>query len=120
MQQLERRNPAELAEDEAELEPSSESGPSDGDSGDEGSDDSTGDNEDPDPEIRKELEEIVQYNGADATGDDTNDESEEEKLMDDDQMMAMDERLAAVFRERAKTRSTKSSSPQIFFAKQLH
>lgn len=55
--------------------------------------------EDADPELRRKIEEALAVNGIHAaTGSD--DESEEE-YMDDDQMMAIDAQLAAVFKARA-------------------
>ncbi len=53
-----------------------------------------------DPELRQKIEEALRVNGIHAATEDSDVESEEE-TMDDDQMMAIDEQLAAVFRARA-------------------
>ena len=53
-----------------------------------------------DPELRRKIEEALRVNGVQAATGESDEESEEE-LMDDDQMMAIDEQLAAVFRARA-------------------
>ncbi|KAG6821076.1 hypothetical protein H0H93_007235 [Arthromyces matolae] len=105
--QLERRDPADLLKDEDEdedMEDVHEDGGSpdtseseddtDGDDIGEASDDSN--DEEEDVELRKKIEEALRVNGVEAaTGD-----SDEEELMDDEQMMAIDEQLAAVFRMR--------------------
>ncbi|KAF9466352.1 DNA polymerase phi-domain-containing protein [Collybia nuda] len=103
--QLERRDPAELAESEGEdgdmeddeddedgeEEEDDESGASGEDS-----DDNSGD-EEADLELRTKIEEALRVNGVEAA---TGDSDEEEELMDDEQMMAIDEQLAEVFRSR--------------------
>ncbi|KAF9009405.1 DNA polymerase phi-domain-containing protein [Cyathus striatus] len=111
--QLERRDPSELVEtdedadmdgemedeDESDEKESSES---ESDNKDQSADE--GDEEE-NLELRKKIEEALRINGIEpATGD--TDESEEE-LMDDDQMLAIDEQLAEVFRSR--TNENKSS-----------
>jgi DNA polymerase phi len=67
-----------------------------------GKDDEDSNDEAPDLELRKKIEEALRVNGIEAaTGDtDDSDDSEEEELMDDDQMMALDKHLADVFRSR--------------------
>jgi DNA polymerase phi len=54
--------------------------------------------EDVDVELRNRLVEVLQGSGIDATSDNSDDE---EELMNDEQMMAIDEQLAQVFRSRA-------------------
>ena len=56
-----------------------------------------------DPELRRKIEEALRVNGIQPATGDSDSESEEE-LMDDEQMMAIDEQLAAVFRARADER----------------
>ncbi|THG98713.1 hypothetical protein EW026_g3515 [Hermanssonia centrifuga] len=101
--QLERREPGEMADDDMENEPE------DDDESDEDNSGSSenGDLEDDedlddagDPELRQKIEEALRVNGIHAATEDFDGESEEE-TMDDDQMMAIDEQLAAVFRARA-------------------
>ena len=53
-----------------------------------------------DPELRRKIEEALRVNGIQAATGESDSESEED-LMDDEQMMAIDEQLAAVFRARA-------------------
>jgi len=66
--------------------------------------------EDDDPELRRKIEEALRVNGIEPATGET--ESEEEELMDDDQMIAIDEQLAQVFRARANEKKGKS---QFFF-----
>ena len=49
-------------------------------------------------ELRNKIEEALRVNGIQAATGET--DSEDEELMDDDQMMAVDEQLAQVFRSR--------------------
>ena len=56
-----------------------------------------------DPELRKKIEDALRVNGIQPATGDSDSESEEE-LMDDEQMMAIDEQLAAVFKARADER----------------
>ena len=53
-----------------------------------------------DPELRRKIEEALRVNGVQAATGESDSESEEE-LMDDEQMLAIDEQLAAVFKARA-------------------
>ena len=53
-----------------------------------------------DPELRNKIEEALRVNGIQAATGESDDESEEE-LMDDDQMLDIDEQLSAAFRARA-------------------
>ncbi|PSS32180.1 hypothetical protein PHLCEN_2v2053 [Hermanssonia centrifuga] len=103
--QLERREPGEIADDDADM----ENEPEDDDESDEDNSGSSenGDLEDDedlddagDPELRQKIEEALRVNGIHAATEDSDAESEEE-TMDDDQMMAIDAQLAAVFRARA-------------------
>jgi DNA polymerase phi len=106
---LERRDPSQLlGEDEAEEmevaeDVGSEEEESESDESSEASD--SEDSNDPsnegevDPELRRKIEEALRVNGIEPATGET--ESEEEELMDDDQMMAIDEQLAQVFRARA-------------------
>lgn len=61
--------------------------------------------EEEDAELRRKIEEALRVNGVEATDGNSEDESDED-LMDDDQMLAIDEQLAAVFRARANERKT--------------
>lgn len=65
------------------------------------------DNEEEDPELRRKIEEALRVNGIEPATGET--DSEEEELMDDDQMMAIDEQLAQVFRTRANERKSGKS-----------
>ncbi|KAG1754468.1 DNA polymerase phi-domain-containing protein, partial [Suillus lakei] len=99
--QLERRNPVDLVADE---EDETESATSEGDDEDaESSDEDNGsefdDGNEAALELRMKIEDALKANGAEAAIGDT-DESEEE-LVDDEQMMAIDEHLAEVFRSRS-------------------
>ncbi|TFK72185.1 hypothetical protein BDN72DRAFT_792794 [Pluteus cervinus] len=132
LSQLERRNPAELAMDEddddegdAEDADAAEAGEGENASEDasedaseeeeenedgEDSGEETDPNEPVDDELRKKIEQALRINGADAGSDDSEDE---EDLMDDDQMMAIDEQLAAAFRSRVnEKRSGKGTDAQ--------
>lgn len=60
-------------------------------------DDPTDDSE-VDLELRNKIEEALRVNGIEPATGET--DSEDEELMDDDQMMAIDEQLAQVFRSR--------------------
>ena len=52
-----------------------------------------------DLELRNKIEEALRVNGIEPATGET--DSEDEELMDDDQMMVIDEQLAQVFRSRA-------------------
>jgi DNA polymerase phi len=98
-QQLERRDPGDLVADEDD---ETESASSEGDNENvESSDDDNGSELDGDDEatlaLRKKIEDALKSNGMGGAAGDTDDESEEE-LADDEQMMAIDEHLAEVFR----------------------
>lgn len=97
--QLERRNPADLVadeEDEAEN-ATSEDDDEDAECSDE---DDFDDGNEAALELRMKIEDALKANGAEAAIGDTDEESEEE-LVDDEQMMAIDEHLAEVFRSRS-------------------
>jgi DNA polymerase phi len=66
------------------------------DSGAESGEDSN--DEEVDIELRNKIEEALRVNGIEAATGDS--DEEEEELMDDEQMMAIDEQLAEVFRSR--------------------
>ncbi|KAF9533445.1 DNA polymerase phi-domain-containing protein [Crepidotus variabilis] len=109
--QLERRDPSQLLEDEDEDEETGddnastssrsddEASGSNSGSEDESVADSNGAEEEADLELRNKIEEALRINGVEPATGET--DSEEEVLMDDDQMMAIDEQLAQVFRSRA-------------------
>jgi DNA polymerase phi len=60
-------------------------------------------------EFRRKIEETLRVNGVEAATGNSDEESDED-LMDDDQMMAIDEQLAQVFRLRVNEK--KSSKGQ--------
>lgn len=96
---MERRNPADLVadeEDEAEN-ATSEDDDEDAECSDE---DDFDDGNEAALELRMKIEDALKANGAEAAIGDTDEESEEE-LVDDEQMMAIDEHLAEVFRSRS-------------------
>ncbi|KAF9815443.1 hypothetical protein IEO21_04614 [Rhodonia placenta] len=111
--QLERRDPTEgIADEEDEEMEDDEKSASESDDDDSG--DASEENEDEDDEevdeeedaeLRRKIEEALRVNGVEATDGNSEDESDED-LMDDDQMLAIDEQLAAVFRARANERKT--------------
>jgi DNA polymerase phi len=110
MKQLERRNPGELAQDHDDSDEESEDGEgSGGDSDSESSedidDDESSDGE-VDPELRRKIAEALRVNGVDAASDE--DDDSDEDLMDDEQMLAVDEQLAQVFRLREGEKKGKS------------
>ncbi|KAF5386843.1 hypothetical protein D9615_001886 [Tricholomella constricta] len=110
--QLERRDPAELLEDEDEemddAEEDDEEDDADSEEENEESDagseeDEDSNDEEEDVELRNKIEEALRVNGIEAA---TGDSDEEEEYMDDDQMMAIDEQLVAVFKNRANEKKT--------------
>jgi len=101
-QQLERRDPTQEDEDEDEDE-EMEEGVEDSDSESEDEDEDEADVE-PDLELRSKIEEALRASGiepADDSEGEGDSEEEEEEVMDDDQMMAIDDKLAEIFRSRA-------------------
>ena len=85
-------------EDDAEDDDGSASSSSS--SGDEDDEDEDDADEEADLELRRKIEEALRVNGISAATGDSDDESEED-LMDDDQMLAIDDKLAAAFKARA-------------------
>ncbi|KAJ7740748.1 DNA polymerase phi-domain-containing protein [Mycena maculata] len=113
LSQLERRDPSELARDgesgdgdtaDEEAGSDSESEVSD-DMGEESSDGEV------DLELRHKIEEALRINGVVAATGDSDDDSEEEP-MDDEQMLAVDEQLAQVFRMRESEKKGKKVDAQ--------
>lgn len=111
---MERRDPGELAEDEEEeddedMENASEDGANDLDEDEESSEESVAEDDDEDlddaenTELRRKIEEALRVNGIQAATGESDSDSEED-LMDDEQMMAIDEQLAAVFKARSDER----------------
>lgn len=107
---MERRNPSQLAEDDDEDMEDSEivdeeeqdndesaSDDEDEESQDDDSDDDS-DGAEVDLELRNKIEEALRVNGIEPATGET--DSEDEELMDDEQMMVIDEQLAQVFRSR--------------------
>lgn len=123
-QQLERRDPSELLAEDDEAMDEDEDAEGDGDDDDDNDKDSSSESDDDDLdngsnaeeadlELRKKIEEALRVNGIEPATGET--DSEEEELMDDDQMMAIDEQLAQVFKSRTEERkSGKSGSQQLF------
>jgi hypothetical protein len=111
---LERRDPSQLLEeDEDEMEVTEGAGSEEEESDSEETSASSGSEELDDPsdeeedtELRRKIEEALRVNGIEPATGET--DSEEEELMDDDQMMAIDEQLAQVFRARANEKRGKS------------
>ncbi|KAJ7751995.1 DNA polymerase phi-domain-containing protein [Mycena metata] len=114
--QLERRNPGELAlDDESEDERSGDDDDSGSDSGSDSSEDIGDESSDGevDLELRRKIEEALRVNGIHAaTGDGDSDDGSEEELMDDEQMLAVDEQLAQVFRLREGEKKGKNVDAQ--------
>ncbi|KAF9566303.1 hypothetical protein CPC08DRAFT_114924 [Agrocybe pediades] len=117
--QLERKNPAQLMEDDEE--DMDEDGEDEGEEGEEAVEDDDEDNEESeesdgedsgddsneeeaDLELRNKIEEALRVNGIEPATGET--DSEDEELMNDDQMMAIDEQLVQVFRSQAKDRKS--------------
>ncbi|KAI0060788.1 hypothetical protein BV25DRAFT_1827328 [Artomyces pyxidatus] len=117
--QLERRDPADLvADSDEEMEVDEDAAneeasegedddENDDDDDDSSSEDEEGDksesedgDEEEDEELRRKITEALRANGIESATGLSDDESEEE--MDDDQMMAIDDQLAQIFRERTK------------------
>ncbi|KAG2041767.1 DNA polymerase phi-domain-containing protein [Suillus americanus] len=100
--QLERRNPSDLVADEEDETESTISADDDEDAecSDEDNETDFDDGNKAALELRMKIEDALKANGAEAAIGDTDEESEEE-LVDDEQMMAIDEHLAEVFRSRS-------------------
>lgn len=112
-QQLDRRDPGELVEEDEEM---GSAGDDDDGSSEEDEEESSGEvepNESNSEEgdevanqVRKKIEDALKADGVDVGEDDSQEDSEEE-LMDDDQMMALDDTLANIFRTRVNGRKSK-------------
>ncbi|KAH9857639.1 DNA polymerase phi-domain-containing protein [Lenzites betulinus] len=123
LSQLERRDPEQLMADEDEDEDvDMEDGEGQAGEDDAGASSSSDSNEDEDEddededgdeeadlELRRKIEEALRVNGISAATGDSDDESEED-LMDDDQMLAIDEQLAAAFRARASEKGNRKDT----------
>jgi len=109
-QQLQRKDPSELLQnedEESEMEVDAEAELDEGEGEDEESEASSDEEEaeeeesdadaEVDEELRNKIAEALKINGADANSDE---EGSDEDLMDDDQMMAIDEKLAQIFKAR--------------------
>ena len=105
-----RKDPSELLHDDDEDEDIEADGSEAEDEEDNSSDsESAGDDEDDedmeeDPELRRKVEEALRVNGVHLATEDSDNESDEE-LMDDDQMQAIDDHLAAIFKARSEEKS---------------
>ncbi|KAF7363316.1 hypothetical protein MSAN_00987000 [Mycena sanguinolenta] len=114
LSQLERRNPSELAQDHDDSEAEESEGEEHSDSDSSSDDAEMSDNEssdgEVDPELRSKIAEALRVNGVDVASGDEDDSDEE--LMDDDQMLAVDEQLAQVFRLRESERKGKNVDAQ--------
>ncbi|EMD34453.1 hypothetical protein CERSUDRAFT_55542 [Gelatoporia subvermispora B] len=100
--QLERRTPEELAaheDEDEEMDDEEASDEEEEESSPESDEEEEDADEEEDLELRRKIEEALRVNGIEAATGESDEESEE--LMDDEQMMALDEQLAAVFRARA-------------------
>ncbi|KAG0705011.1 DNA polymerase phi-domain-containing protein [Suillus ampliporus] len=100
--QLERRDPTDLvADDEDETESATSEGDDEGaESSDKENESELDDGDEAALALRMKIEDALKANGVEAAIGDTDEESEEE-LVDDEQMMAIDEHLAEVFRSRS-------------------
>ncbi|EGO20980.1 hypothetical protein SERLADRAFT_452123 [Serpula lacrymans var. lacrymans S7.9] len=116
VRQLERRDPAELATDgdsdeEEEVEDNLDDENDESDDGVTSAGEESEDLDDAEDalQVRAKIEEALRANGIEAaTGD--SDADTDEDLMDDDQMMAIDEHLAEVFRSRSNEKASKDYS----------
>lgn len=129
LQQLERRDPDELAADEeADEEGDIEMGDSGADQDDgedddadsassssssdeDGEDEDEEEDEEADLELRRKIEEALRVNGIAAATGDSDEDSSDEELMDDEQMLAIDEQLSAAFRARAAEKGNGKGKP---------
>ena len=117
-QQLERRDPTQEDEDEDEDEEMDDEGAEDSDSESEDDEDEDEDDGEPDLELRSKIEEALRAGGIEPADDsEGEDDSEEEEgeVMDDDQMMAIDDKLAEIFRSRVSNKKGgKGVDPPLF------
>ncbi|OJA13731.1 hypothetical protein AZE42_02950 [Rhizopogon vesiculosus] len=113
--QLERRDPADLVADEEDETESAKSEDEDEDDvesdEDEDEESELDGNDEAALALRKKIEDALKANGIEAAAGDTDEESEEE-LADDEQMMAIDEHLAEVFRSRSGDKQGKDVNAQ--------
>lgn len=88
----------------------------DDESEDEGGDEeeSEGD-EAEDPELRRKITEVLRANGIEAATGESDEESEEEE-MDDDQMIAIDDQLAQIFKEQRKGKGKGETSSTLSYS----
>lgn len=66
------------------------------------SDENGSENEADNVELRRKIEEALRMNGIEAVTGHSDDDESEEELMDDEQMLALDEQLANVFKSQKK------------------
>lgn len=78
------------------------------DDDDDGEDEDDDEDEDEDPELRLKLEEALGIPGA--SSNNVSGAESEEELMDDEQMMAIDEQLAEIFRAKAGSKKKNTSA----------
>lgn len=95
-------------EDEEEEEEESPGEEESGKSDSEGGDDEAAD------QVRKKIEDALKASGVDVGEDDSAQDSDEEELMDDEQMMALDDTLADIFRTRTDERKSKQGPLTLF------
>ncbi|KAJ3512520.1 hypothetical protein NLJ89_g3472 [Agrocybe chaxingu] len=118
--QLEVRDPSQPEDEDEDMEDLDEDGDDDDDDDSSDSDEESeaGDGDDSgndsnedeaDLELRSRIEEALRVNGIEPS---TGETDSEEELMDDDQMMAVDEQLAQVFRSRASEKTGKNIDAQ--------
>ncbi|KAJ7489850.1 DNA polymerase phi-domain-containing protein [Mycena galericulata] len=109
LSQLERRDPSELARDRESEDGDTTDEEVSSDSESDGSEDESTDDGEVDLELRRKIEEALRVDGV-AVGD--SDDDSEEELMDDEQMLAVDEQLAQVFRLRESEKKGKNIDAQ--------
>lgn len=120
LQQLERKDSSQLLEPEdddeemasadddedAEEEGEEEDESEDAEEEDDGEDSN---DEEEDTELRRKIEEALRVNGIEPATGET--DTEDEELMDDDQMMEIDKQLAAAFKSRTNEQTKGKSKP---------
>ncbi|KAF8447475.1 DNA polymerase phi-domain-containing protein [Boletus edulis BED1] len=111
LSQLERRDPSDLVEDDEGMtsgddeDEDEDEEESSGEAGSGESDSEEGDDEAAD-EVRQKIKDALKASGVDV-GDDDSEEDSDEELLDDEQMMALDDTLANIFRTRTNERKSK-------------
>lgn len=125
-QQLERRDPTEEDEDEDDEMEIEEGGEEDSGSGLDSDSEREADedeDEEPDLELRSKLEAALRTGGINLADGSEGESDSEEEVMDDDQMMAIDDQLAEIFRSRADEKGGKGKMkvllPQFWFTRSL-